>query len=278
MGHSDDPAVGPDATVTTPLAIPNPDLRLALVPDVHMRDRDHEAVARVLALAVERIEAFDPDRTVVLGDLIEDADPEADVGNVERVLEALAPLDPRYLAGNHDVEHLSGREFVALVGNDLGGHETVAGTDLVYLDTSAPHLPGARGEVPDRHLELLESVLSESDEALVFGHHLLHYRDLSDNPWFGERPELAFASNKAGVQRVVDEHGGVLATFNGHVHENVHARYRGVDHFTVNALNKELPGSDGPTGTHALVTLGDGRLRVEVYDRRGFVRAWAVPR
>lgn len=276
MTRSDDPAVRPDAAGTDPPT--SPDVRLAIVPDVHMRDRDHEVVARVLALAAERIEAFDPDRTVVLGDLIEDADCEADARNVGRVVEALAPLDPRYLAGNHDVEHLSGGEFAELVGNDLGGRETVAGTDLVYLDTSAPLLPGARSAVPDRHIELLESVLAGSDEALVFAHHPLHYRDISHNPWFGERPELAFASNKAWVQRVLDEHGGVLATFNGHVHENVHARYRGVDHFTVNALNKELPGSHRPTGTHALVTLGDGRLRVEIYDRRGFVRAWAVPR
>lgn len=253
-------------------------MRLALVADVHMRDRDRDAVARALERATERIERFDPHRTVVLGDLIQDADHGADVGNVERVLEALAPLDPRYLAGNHDVEHLSGEEFAELVGNDLGGHETVEGTDLVYLDTSAPHLPGPRSEVPDGHLELLGEVLADSDEALVFAHHPVHYRDISGNAWFGERPELAFASNKAWVQRVFDEHDGVLATFNGHVHENVHARYRGVDHFTLNAVNKELPDSRRPTGTHALVTLGEERLRVEVYDREGFVRGWAVPR
>lgn len=253
-------------------------MRLALVPDVHMRDRDHDAVAAVLEQIVERVQRFDPDRTVVLGDLIEDAGREADVRNVERVVEALAPLDPRYLAGNHDVERLSPGEFAGLVGNDLGGHETLGGTDLVYLDTSAHHVSGPGGAVPEDHLDLLGEVLADSDEALVFAHHPIHYRDLADNPWFGERPELAFAANKSLVQRVIDEHGGVLATFNGHVHENVHARYRSVDHFTVSAVNKELPDSDRPTGTHALVTLGDGRLRVEVYDRDGFVREWAVPR
>lgn len=253
-------------------------MRLAVVPDVHMRDRDHEALADVLGSIVDGIERFDPDRTVVLGDLIEDADRETDVRNVERVVEALDPLDPRYLAGNHDVEHLTGEAFAALVGNDLGGHEVVDGTDLVYLDTSAPHLPGARSEVPEADLDLLDEVLAGSDGTLVFAHHPVHYRDLSDNPWFGERPELAFASNKARVQRVLDDRGGALATVNGHVHENVHARYRGVDHFTISAVNKELPGSDRPTGTHALVTLDGDRLAVEVYDRDGFVRGWTVPR
>lgn len=253
-------------------------MRLGLVADVHMRDRDHEVVTHALEGAVDRIEAFDPDRTVVLGDLIQDDDHAHDVRNVERVVETLAPLDPRYLAGNHDIQQLSGEEFERLVGNDRGGHERVAGTDLLFLDTSAPHLPRARSEVPKDQLGLLRDVLAEGDEALLFSHHLLCYRDISDNPWFGEMPELAFCSNKAWVQRLLDDHGGTLAAFHGHVHENVHVQYRGVDHFTVNALNKELPDSAEPTGTHALVELTHERLRVEVYDHDGFVRAWELPR
>ncbi|MFB6172867.1 MAG: metallophosphoesterase [Haloarculaceae archaeon] len=252
-------------------------LRLALVADVHMRDRDHEAVAASLDRIVDRVTSFDPAQTVVLGDLIEDDDPAADERNVERVLDALAPLDPRYLAGNHDVEHFSAEEFAALVGGDLWGHESIAGTDLVYLDTSAAALPRARSEVSEEQLAMLGRVLAESEETLVFAHHPVHYRDLSANPWFGEKPELAFCASKVWIQRVFDEHGGVLATFNGHVHENCHATYRGVDHFTVSAVNKERPDSEGPTGTHALVTLDD-RLLVEVYDDDGFVREWAVPR
>lgn len=242
-----------------------------------MQDANHEAVTVSLERAATRIESFDPHRTIVLGDLIEDASPAADERNVERVIDVLNPLDPRYLAGNHDTEHVSADEFESLVGNDTWGRESVDGVELVYLDTSAPHLPRARSAVSDDQLSMLRAVLAESDETLLFAHHLLHYRDLSTNPWFGEHPELAFCASKAWVQRLVDEHGGVLATFNGHVHENHHERYRGVDHFTVSAVSKELPDSEGPTGTHALVTLSD-RLHVEVYDDEGFVREWAVPR
>jgi 3',5'-cyclic AMP phosphodiesterase CpdA len=253
-------------------------MRLGLVADVHMRDRDHEGVTETLETAVERIEAFGPDRTVVLGDLIQDDDHAHDVRNVERVVETLAPLSPRYLAGNHDIQQLSGEEFEALVGTERGGHERVAGVDLLFLDTSAPHLPRARSAVPDEQLQLLRDTLADSETALLFSHHLLCYRDISDNPWFGELPEMAFCSNKAWVQRVLDDHGGVLGAFHGHVHENAHARYRGVDHFTINAVNKELPDSEEPTGTHALVELDEERLRVEVFDREGFVRAWEVAR
>lgn len=252
--------------------------RLAVFTDVHMRDADHEAVTASLERAVERVESFDPARTVVLGDLIQDADPAADERNVERVLDALAPLDPRYLAGNHDTEHFSADEFAALVGNDLWGREPVDGVELVFLDTSAAHLPKARSELGEDQLALLRAVLAERDEVLLFAHHLLHYRDIAANPWFGEMPELAFCASKAWVQRLLDEHGGVLATFNGHVHENHHEQYRGVDHFTISAVNKELPDSEGPTGTHALVTLDADRLHVAVYDDAGFVREWVVPR
>lgn len=251
-------------------------LRIALFADVHMRDGDHEAVTAALEDAVERIEAFDPDRTVVLGDLIQDADPEADRRNVERVLETLEPCSPRYLAGNHDTEHLEVATLASLFGNDPWGRETIAGTDFVYLDSSAAHLPKARSEIADEQLRMLEDTLEDTDGALVFVHHPIHYRDIRDNPWFGERPELAFCSSKAWVQRIVDRHGGVVAAFNGHVHEHDHTRYRGVDHFTINAVNKERPDSETVTGTHALVTLED-RLGVEVYDADGFVREWTVP-
>lgn len=253
-------------------------MRLALIADIHMRNADHEAVTRVLDRAVDRIEGFAPDRTVVLGDLVEDADPAADRRNFDRVRAVLDPLAPRYMAGNHDTEHFTASEVAERLGTELGGHETVAGTDLVYLDTAAAHLPAARSAVPEEQLELLGTVLAATDEALVFAHHPIHYRDLSDNAWFGEHPELAFCSNKAWIQRRFDEFGGVLATFNGHVHEFHHARYRAVDHFTINAVNKEHPDSEAPTGSHALVTLDDDRLRVEAFDRDGFRTAWEVPR
>lgn len=253
-------------------------MRLALVADVHMCDADHEAVSRVLEGAVERIRAFGPDRTVVLGDLVQDEDRAADRRNVERVVTALTPLSPRYLAGNHDTASLEPDEIAALVGNDLGGHEERQGVDLVYLDTSSGDRPGARGAVPPSGLRRLSAVLADGGPALVFAHHPLHYRDMRDNAWFGEHPELAFAANKAWVQRRFDHHGGVIATFNGHVHEFHHAVYRGIDHFTITAVNKELPDAETPRGGHALVTLEDDRLRVEAYDRDGFVRAWEVPR
>lgn len=253
-------------------------MRLALFADVHMRDDKHVAVTGVLDRAVERVTAFDPDRTVVLGDLIEDEDPAADRRNIERVRDRLDPLSPRYMAGNHDTEHFDAAEITDLLGNDLGGHETHDGVDLVFLDTSAAHLPATRGAVPEAGLRRLGEVLEDASSVLVFAHHPLHYRDMRDNRWFGEHPELAFAANKAWVQRRFDDHGGVIATFNGHVHEFHHARYRGVEHFTINAVSKEFPDSDQPRGAHGLVTLTGDHLRVEAYDRDGFTGAWEVPR
>lgn len=251
--------------------------KLAILSDIHMRDGDVDDVHDALAGAKTHIQEFEPDRTIVLGDLIQDADPEGDRRHIEVVIDQLAALEPRYLAGNHDTEHLSPDELEDLFGNELWGHETLDAVDLVYLDSSAAHLPKARSEISKVQLGLLKSVLQETRETLVFVHHPIHYRDIRSNPWFGERPELAFCASKAWVQQLFDHYGGVCATFNGHVHENNHTQYRGIDHFTINAVNKERPDSNTVTGTYALVSLAD-RLSVEVYDRTGFIREWSVPR
>lgn len=251
-------------------------LRLGLIADIHMQDDHHGAVTSALEAAVDRIGTFDPHRTVVLGDLIEEEeDRNADLRNVDRVTDTLAPLEPRYLAGNHDVVTLDGPELVDRFGNALAGHETVEGIDLVYLDTASPGTPRWRAEVGPAGRHLLDEALAGATDALVFAHHPIHYLDVTDNRWFGEHPELAFPADKGWVTRLLADHPAARATFNGHLH--VHNLERGpVDHFTINAVNKERPDSDGPTGTHALVTL-DEHLRVEVYDLDGFVHAWEVP-
>lgn len=78
--------------------------------------------------------------------------------------------------------------------------------------------------------------------------------------------------NTREVNALLDVHESVRAVFNGHVHETHHARYRGIDHVTINAVSKETP--DVPvTGTYAEVVLDDD-LSVTVVE--GDRRRWSV--
>ena len=244
-------------------------MRLGLLSDVHLRSSDADAVVATLQDIVRHFNTrFQPDHVVVLGDLIEDESPAADRDHLRTVVEELSALDApvTFLAGNHDVERVPPTEFSEIVGNPRWGR--IADTPVVYLDSAAPHLAGAPGYVSDEQLTFLDGALAELDEALLLVHHPIHHRSLADNVWFSEAPERAFLVNKRDVLAVVEEHASVRAVFNGHVHETHHARFRGLDHFTVNAVNKETPDS-GVTGTYTEVELASS-LSVTVVegDRR----------
>jgi 3',5'-cyclic AMP phosphodiesterase CpdA len=251
-------------------------MKLGLISDVHLRSGNREAVLDELSDVVDRFDdSFEPAVTVVLGDLVQHAEtPDDDREHLRAVVETLADLDSpvTFLAGNHDVMNLGSDELTTVLDQDLWGR--VDGTDLFYLDTSAPWQPGARGAVSDDQLAFLDEELEDVDDAVVLSHHPLHYYDISDNYWFGERPERAFCGNKHEVNEVLAAHD-VRAVFSGHLHETHHTRYRGADRFSINAFSKELPDS-GVTGTYAEVTLDD-RLEVRVVEGDRMTRTFELP-
>lgn len=234
-----------------------------------MRAGQREPIERELGAVVERLERFDPHRAFVLGDLIEDgATAATDREHVEAVVRTFgdAPFPTTYLLGNHDVENLSHPELSeALGGQPRFGHVEVDGEDVVYLDSSAPRLAGARGEIGEEQLAYLEELLPTVEDAILLAHHPIGYYDIRENEWFGEFPERAFLGDRLELLEVAGEAGTVRATFGGHIHETRHATFRGIDHAVVNAFSKELP--DVPlTGTHAEVVVEEA-IEVEVYER-----------
>lgn len=242
--------------------------RIGLVSDVHMRDEEREPILRELRAVVERLEAFDPHHTFVLGDLIEDeSTADADRRNVEAIRETFedAPFPTTYLLGNHDVENLSHADLSELLGGQsFFGHVDVDGRDVVYLDSSARRLAGARGEIGEEGLAYLEEVLPDLEDALLLVHHPIGYYDIRENDWFGEFPERAFLGDRQELLGLVAETPTVRATFSGHIHETRWTTFRGVEHAVINAFSKELP--DVPvTGTHAEVVVGDG-IDVNVFE------------
>lgn len=242
-------------------------MKVGILSDIHLQRAHDRAIRAKLDHALDRLDAFAPDHLVVLGDLIEDEDRETDREHVRTVRAALDSLGVpvTYLLGNHDVARLSHEDLRDLLGVERF-HGRVEGTDLFYLDSSAPERSGAQGAVSAEQLAFLDRELADVEGAVVFVHHPLGYRDLSGNHWFAEEPERAFCGNKREVNDVLARHD-VAAVVNGHVHETAHVRYRGVDHLTVNAFAKER--RDRPvTGTYAELTLDDEvSLRVVEGDR-----------
>ena len=241
-------------------------IRIGLVSDIHLGVGDDASVITELERVTYHFnEIFHPDHVVILGDLIEDATAAAeDRKNIRTVTSTLNRIEApvTYLVGNHDVMHLSTAEFSELVGNDPWGSVERGDDHLVFLDSSAPQLPDARGMIDDSQLTFLERELIEHDGVLLFVHHPIHYHDIRDNYWFGEYPERAFCGNKREInERIFGR--SVKAVFNGHLHETDHTRYEGIDHFTLNAFNKVRPDAD-VTGTYAELTVDGQQIKLVV--------------
>lgn len=251
--------------------------RLALLSDVHMRDEHATRLQAGLVRIVDRLAAFDPDHTFVLGDLVEDgASGAADRESVRRVRSALdaAPFPVTYLLGNHDVVNLDRAAFADLLAQEsFHGVVDVDGTPVVYLD-SAWRRGGPRGELGADQRAWLRDRLGELSGALVLVHHPLGAFDLSENPWFADYPERAFLGDRKEVLDLIEEVGGVRATVSGHVHQTGLARFRGLAHVSLNAFSKEAP--DVPfTGTFAEITV-DGDLGVDVKTPEGTAASYTL--
>lgn len=237
--------------------------RFAVLTDLHYQESVSERLVAELEATVATFEErIRPDRVVVLGDVVHEADGAAtDRENAAAVRSVLNELScpVRYLPGNHDAVHLStADDWPDLFGHEAWGIDTAA--SVAYLDSTARHLDGGRGEVGERQLSALRDALADLSDALVFVHHPVHERDVSDNRWFADRPEEAFCADGPAVRDVLTATDAVAATFNGHLHEFGHARAGGIDHFTVDAFNKRLAPGEA-FGAYAVVDRADD-LRV----------------
>lgn len=235
------------------------DAKVAVLPDIHMRNEYSDLLERELESAIEELKEFQPDLLIVLGDIIQHEETaEEDRENIRKVKEKLEQLEceKRYLAGNHDSANLGNDELSRILGNDLYGSTEVKGEKLIFLNTSAPWLSGSRGETTPEQVEFLDEELGKCEEATIFVHHPIHYHDVQDSYWWTNYPERAFCGNKKEINRVISKHRNVKLAVNGHLHENDFTEYEGVPHVTLNAFSKET--REKPfTGTYATIELGE---------------------
>lgn len=249
--------------------------RVAILTDLHYNKSAPEQLTAELQKAVFRFEErIQPDRVVVLGDIVHEVDAAAtDRENAVTIRSILDEIScpVRYLPGNHDAVHLSiADDWPELFGHEAWGIDTDA--SLVYLDSTAPHLDGGRGEIGERQLRALRDALEDLSDALVFVHHPVHECDVSNNRWFADRPEEAFCADGAAVRNALAMTDAVAATFNGHLHEFGYACSGGISHFTVDAFNKQLTPNEA-FGAYAIVDRKED-LRVRFVDGGGRENTW----
>lgn len=234
--------------------------RLALLPDIHMREGQVNPITDELNAVCDILESRSVDHVFALGDLIEDgASAAVDKANVERVYDLLEerPFSVTYLLGNHDVERLS-RESLSELLNQERFHGVVETdeTPVIFLDSTKERTGGPRGELGADQRDWLVDILSEHQSPLVLCHHPLGNFDISDNEWFKDYPERAFPSDRKETLDVLEDGGGTNGTISGHIHQTGFTTFHGMDHVSVNTFSKEVPNAP-LTGTYAEVALDD---------------------
>lgn len=236
--------------------------RLGVVADVHLGYGDDEAVRSDLRAAVDRLADRGVDRLVVVGDLLQESSPAADVDRIGTVRTALeAPgLPVTYVRGNHDVVNLSDGALTALLEEHPYGVGRTDGEGILHLNSAAPALGGARGEVGADGRAFLEWTLAREAVSVCFVHHPVCLPDLSENPWFAGYPERAVCGDRKGVADTLRQ-GGVDLVVSGHVHESHHLEDGGVEHLVLGPFNRATPAGGRPA-THAELLVREDDIAV----------------
>ena len=263
-------------------------MRFAAISDLHFgraapyRGVDRKLTGRAPALTAAFVDDMNqrvrPDFVMVLGDVIEDESPWADLDNFTRAADILSGLDMpvRYVFGNHDLVHLTHDQLLTVSGETaFNSSFDVDGWHLVRLHSTASITPsgrsgtesGLRGDIAPEDLEWLDQDLAAAGgPALVFTHFAPGDLNLAGQFWFGHAPDKAMLANRAEVRDVLESHDVVMA-MNGHVHWNDHTIHNGISYITIQSLVENTAGDGEPAGAWALVEAEATHLEVIVSGR-----------
>lgn len=249
-------------------------MKFALLSDFHYGYPEEENMEEYLDPVIEEmireINDFSPEFVVALGDFIQHSDRETDLERLERVGELLEQLDaPVYaIPGNHDPMTVSKEEVMEeLDVQNTDTYFSLETTDrkLIFLDTvtQIDDIYGA-GLIGSKQREWMEEEFQTEKEVLVFSHHLLHYRNLEDNWYFDDKPELAAAIDKKNFQEIAGEN--LRAVFSAHIHNSGVEEFNEVPHFTTSGMDKFNP-PERFQKNHAFVEVSDGEIKFETSDQ-----------
>jgi 3',5'-cyclic AMP phosphodiesterase CpdA len=163
-------------------------VRFAVITDLHFgraapfRGVDRKLTGHAPALTATFVDDMNgrvrPDFVMVLGDVIEDESPDADIANYREATAILSGLDMpvHYVYGNHDLVHLSHDQLLKSSGSPaLNSSFDVDGWHLVRLhstvDCEPTGSPGdgyaLKGYVAREHLDWLDRDLAAASEPAI---------------------------------------------------------------------------------------------------------------
>lgn len=254
-------------------------MRFALITDVHFGPPAwHEGKLRKLPQFAEpltldfvdrmnRIER--PEVVINLGDVIEDANRDADRRAYGRFVELLGGLEAPVLhvAGNHESVNLDDSDLAELWGHQgpLYYSRDIGGVHFAVL--RANHRRATDVSLPAEQRQWLADDLRATGlPAVVLIHHPLAAMDLKGNRWFYKTPEICFVRERAETRDVIAASRKVVGVFNGHVHWNHLAIHSGVPYVTLQSLTENVdddaPGR--PAGSFAVVDVDPSSLNVRI--------------
>lgn len=221
-----------------------PDLRIALLTDLHYADkpatgsRYYRQTIDKLAEAADQFQRDQPDFLVELGDLIDAADSvDVELSYLKTINQKLEPIcsERHYVLGNHCVDMLTKDEFLAAVEQkqsyysfEHSGYHFIV-LDCCYRSDGKPY--GRKNStwtdtnMPPAELTWLKQDLASSDKpVIVFAHQRL---DVSNDHG---------VKNNAEVRKLLEASGRVLAVFQGHSHKNDIREIGGIHYCTLVAM------------------------------------------
>lgn len=175
---------------------------------------------------------------------------------------------PRYhVLGNHDLDSLSKRQFLAHVENtgipkdatyysyDCKGIHFVV-LDACFNKNLEPYDHGNfdwwQAWIPPEELEWLEEDLASTEKPVIVFHHQLLCGDGGH-----------MVRNSDEVRELLEANGKVLASFSGHFHRGQYALIEGIHHYTLKAM---VDGSGEENNAYAIVDLhADNSMTVNGY-------------
>lgn len=174
-------------------------MRLVILNDLHAGElaRNPRVASNKVWSALEKtlpyIQALDPDRVLLLGDLIQNKDTASDVELFRRVLEILSPLREKaiFSMGNHESRGL-GMEMTQILLREQGFDDTLFGlqelgdANLLWLSTHQEGKHEDRSDyLPQEQLNWLsEKITQLKKPTLLFAHHGLLPQRLEGNFYF----------------------------------------------------------------------------------------------
>jgi len=233
---------------------------IGILSDIHLREEyDTEIYETLVAIREDYALNEDIAHTFVLGDLIQDSDPDIDRGHLKELHSIfndwVSPVT--YLLGNHDIGTLSKQEVASILAQeDFRGLIRVDGHPFVYLDSTQPGIAD-RGEIGINQREWLSTSLPT--DTIVVSHHPLGPFSLSRNVWFQNYPERAYPWDRKEVLNIIDRKA--RATLGGHIHQTSQTHSQRVEHFSINAISKETP--TNPVSGHYGVLSLDNSISLE---------------